>query len=457
MDIDPTSGYLTPVIYLNDFWLLSEHLIPLNESVAVVPLSLKYEPVGFFKWQMQTQLDQQWKAQASSPFSTSAGDSEEDINKEGETVKRMFLETNPILLVITLIVSALHMLFDMLAFKNDVAFWKENKSLEGLSLRTIVINTFFQCVIFLYLLDNDTSWMVLFSSGMGLLIEIWKVQKGMLTSLRWTDPATGARFWIPRLTFSAVESYTQNKTQEYDSEATAHLLYVVAPLMVGYAAYSLFQEEHKGWYSWAITSLTGFVYVFGFVMMTPQLYINYKLKSVAHLPWRTMVYKALNTFIDDLFAFVIKMPTMHRLSCFRDDVIFFIMLYQRYIYPVDRARVNEFGQLTQDNKESEDARALLAAAAAAGAAPAAGGKGEGEEGGREEGRASGRALATSTLASLRVDDDGNEGKEEEPQREDEQEEEWGQEVAVAHQAVHEDVEEEHEGRKEEGEEEKEGE
>jgi len=41
-------------------------------------------------------------------------------------------------------VSALHMLFDMLAFKNDVAFWRENKSLEGLSLRTIVVNTFFQ-------------------------------------------------------------------------------------------------------------------------------------------------------------------------------------------------------------------------------------------------------------------------------------------------------------------------
>lgn len=37
-------------------------------------------------------------------------------------------------------------------------------------------------------------------------------------------------------------------------------------------------------------------------------------------------YKALNTFIDDLFAFIIKMPTMHRLACFRDDVIFFIYL-----------------------------------------------------------------------------------------------------------------------------------
>ena len=38
------------------------------------------------------------------------------------------------------------------------------------------------------------------------------------------------------------------------------------------------------------------------------------------------------------------MPTMHRLSCFRDDIIFFIMLYQRYIYPVDKSRPNEFGR-----------------------------------------------------------------------------------------------------------------
>jgi hypothetical protein len=48
-----------------------------------------------------------------------------------------------------------------------------------------------------------------------------------------------------------------------------------------------------------------------------QLYLNYKLKSVAHLPWRQMTYKFLNTIIDDLFAFVIKMPLLHRLSVFR--------------------------------------------------------------------------------------------------------------------------------------------
>lgn len=90
--------------------------------------------------------------------------------------------------------------------------------------------------------------------------------------------------------------------------------------------------------------------------MTPQLFINYKLKSVAHLPWRMLTYKFLNTFIDDIFAFVIKMPTLYRIGCFRDDIIFLIFLYQRYIYRVDHSRVNEFGISGEDIAEAERAK-----------------------------------------------------------------------------------------------------
>ena len=97
-------------------------------------------------------------------------------------------------------------------------------------------------------------------------------------------------------------------------------------------------------------SLAMLVYGMGFIVMTPQLFINYKLKSVAHLPWRFFMYKALNTFIDDLFAFIIKMPTMHRMSCFRDDIVFVVFLYQRWIYRVDTSRRNEFGT-TGDEEE----------------------------------------------------------------------------------------------------------
>lgn len=91
-------------------------------------------------------------------------------------------------------------------------------------------------------------------------------------------------------------------------------------------------------------------------MMTPQLFINYKLKSVAHLPWRMLTYKFLNTFIDDIFAFVIKMPTMYRLGCFRDDIIFLIYVYQRWVYRVDLKRVNEFGVSGEELANAENER-----------------------------------------------------------------------------------------------------
>lgn len=86
--------------------------------------------------------------------------------------------------------------------------------------------------------------------------------------------------------------------------------------------------------------------------MTPQLFINYKLKSVAHLPWRMLSYKFTSTFIDDIFAFVIKMPMLYRIGCLRDDVIFLIYLYQRYKYRVDHSRVNEFGVSGDDLNEA---------------------------------------------------------------------------------------------------------
>merc|ERR1712165_580155 len=148
---------------------------------------------------------------------------------------------------------------------------------------------------------------------------------------------------IPRLVINEKKEYDESGTKEFDRMAFRYLGMALFPLAFCYCIYSVMYNEHKGWYSFILNSSYGFLLTFGFIMMTPQLFINYKLKSVAHLPWRMMTYKALNTFIDDIFAFVIKMPTMYRIGCFRDDVVFFIFLYQRYIYKMDPTRVNEFG------------------------------------------------------------------------------------------------------------------
>lgn len=66
-----------------------------------------------------------------------------------------------------------------------------------------------------------------------------------------------------------------------------------------------------------------------------------------------MIYKTLGTFIDDLFAFTIKMPMLHRLATLRDDIIFFVYLYQSWAYKVDPTRVNEFGQGGDDEEVEE--------------------------------------------------------------------------------------------------------
>ena len=122
--------------------------------------------------------------------------------------------------------------------------------------------------------------------------------------------------------------------------AFRYLSRVLYPLLFCYSIYSLMYREHKvvakvvascgrihacsslvqSWYSFVVSTLAGCVYTFGFIAMTPQLFINYKLKSVAHMPWRMMTYKALNTFIDDLFAFIIRMPMVGCLTRVKSQI-----------------------------------------------------------------------------------------------------------------------------------------
>merc|ERR1712056_77970 len=125
-----------------------------------------------------------------------------------------------------------------------------------------------------------------------------------------------------------------------------YLKYFLYPLSACWGIYNLFHYDYKSWWSWLVSSLADFAYTFGFINMMPQIFINYKLKSVAHMPWRVLIYKFFNTFIDDVFAFFIMsdyMTKKHRFMTLRDDIVFFIFLYQHWIYKVDKTRPDEFG------------------------------------------------------------------------------------------------------------------
>lgn len=335
VEFTPSLQQYKPILWLNDYWNLNRDYQPINSTTPLLNLTLTFQPLSMFKWQMYSA---QTMRNRFNMLSGLMGEEEED--QDQDSVKEAFLETNIYLLVCTFVISIVHSVFEFLAFKNDIQFWKERKTTEGLSVRTVFFNVFQNVIVVLYVFDNDTNPVIKISCFVGLAIECWKVTKVSDCSFDFENKVLGV---IPRLVINEKKEYDASGTKEFDRMAFKYLGMAFFPLAICYCIYSVIYNEHKGWYSFVLGSCYGFLLTFGFIMMTPQLFINYKLKSVAHLPWRMMTYKALNTFIDDIFAFVIKMPTMYRIGCFRDDVVFFIFLYQRYIYKMDPTRVNEFG------------------------------------------------------------------------------------------------------------------
>lgn len=320
-----------PLLFVDELSNRVKDLVEINSTSMELPLTVSYDSISLGRLRF-------WIHMQDAVFSLQQFGFTE---KDADEIKGIFVDTNLYFLALTFFVAAFHLLFDFLAFKNDISFWKQKKSMVGMSSKAVLWRCFSTIVIFLYLFDEQTSFLVLIPAGIGSIIEVWKVKKAFKIQIFWK----GGK---PTFLFGKLDE-SERRTEEYDTLAMKYLSYLLYPLCVGGAVYALIFLRYKSWYSWVINSLVNGVYAFGFLFMLPQLFVNYKLKSVAHLPWKAFMYKAFNTFIDDVFAFIITMPTSHRLACFRDDVVFLIYLYQRWLYPVDRTRVNEYG-ISYDEK-----------------------------------------------------------------------------------------------------------
>ncbi|XP_049875138.1 cleft lip and palate transmembrane protein 1-like protein [Pectinophora gossypiella] len=329
-------GKFLPIVQLNVLKSRMSQLQLLNSSTTEVNVTVTVAPTsyGSFRLAIHVRLALQQLH--------SLGFSEKDV----DDVKGIFADTNLYLLSATVLIASCHLLFDFLAFKNDVSFWRRKQSLAGLSARTVLWRAFSQLIIFFYLMDEKTSLLVLVPAGISSIIELWKVTKVLHLRISFSGG-------MPRIWRDTSADAGERSTAKADAEAMKYLSMLLYPLCVAGAIYSLVYEPHRSWYSWALHSVVNGVYAFGFLFMLPQLFVNYRLRSVAALPWRAFMYKAFNTFIDDVFAFIITMPTAHRVACFRDDLVFLVYLYQRWLYPVDKSRTDTAASMDENPEEVE--------------------------------------------------------------------------------------------------------
>lgn len=109
-------------------------------------------------------------------------------------------------------------------------------------------------------MDNETSFMIIASSGFGLLLDVWKIKKA--SKVKRIES-------FPYFTLEDNQNYVESETKEYDRIAMRYMSYAMFPILIGYTIYSAFYNEHKGWYSFVINTLVGAIYTFGFIQMTP--------------------------------------------------------------------------------------------------------------------------------------------------------------------------------------------
>jgi len=200
---------------------------------------------------------------------------------------------------------------------------------------------------------DETSNVLVFQFGVSALVSAYKYVK--VSKLK-----VFFRFLLPWLESGrrTDDDELERQTDEFDAEGMRYATYVMYPLAVVSGIYCLYYYQYKSLWSWTLSSLMTLMYSSRFIHMLPQVFINHKLQSVAHMPWRVLTLKFFNTFIDDFYAWIVVREYVsfkYRLMTLQDDVIFFVLMWQRYKYKVDYTRADEFGYVyTLDGQDAGD-------------------------------------------------------------------------------------------------------
>jgi hypothetical protein len=318
-------GFFLPPWTHDRFWEIKSRRT-LIEGVDNVTMRLTAYLRPRWLWSQKLQWD---KEMDDSPYTQAIWDD----------TKRAVVDTAPWLLWLTIGVTIARFVLTVMAIKEDLSWWSSLTEVRAVSLLSLIGKAVSEIVVVLFLRDESASAMVWAAHAAWAAVYLWKISKLFRPIQKWPY-------------FGLKSEYRQE--MGIDFQGLGILGLATLPLVAGYAVWILISKKFRSLYSYFVRVAVAAVYAFGFLLMLPQLYMNWKLKTVEGMSGVALAYKTVNTFIDDLFAFVMTMPTLHRIACFRDDIVFFVWLWQRHIYPADSTRGAGDGR-TDGGRESQGA------------------------------------------------------------------------------------------------------
>ena len=118
-DASGQNGWYYPILFVNTFWQLKDHMTELNSTVKTLPLHIKLNNLANWKFNLYASIDDNVK-QNQRKAATGGGTPASGDGSEFEMFKAILVDTNIFLLGTTAFVSVLHMIFEALAFKSDI-------------------------------------------------------------------------------------------------------------------------------------------------------------------------------------------------------------------------------------------------------------------------------------------------------------------------------------------------
>uniref|UniRef100_A0A8C2X5H1 Lipid scramblase CLPTM1L n=1 Tax=Cyclopterus lumpus TaxID=8103 RepID=A0A8C2X5H1_CYCLU len=238
-----------PLLLVNELSFRVRDLLEISSSTVQLPLTVSYEGISLRGFRFWVHLQDVVYSLRQFGFT------EENIDE----IKETLVGSNLYMLVLTALITALQLICEFLALKNDFSSWRKKKSMVGMSRKL--------------LLPDANNRHIYFQSPVN--VQVNKLDE------------------------------EERKTVEYDTQASRYLSYLVYPLCISGAIFSLAYLPKSE----------------QIVFASPNLLLS-SLQGV-------------NTLISDLcscasfFSSSGSFSSSHQLSCFRDELLFFLYLYQR--------------------------------------------------------------------------------------------------------------------------------